>query len=151
MFSLKWSVSVPFLGKATKGGTLTDGECLFMNRLLNILLVLPFLTIVLGDMSYHREHFHNKFNLQYICKAEVSDYKGSHYQTIDTEAFLKALRDSKQTVAKFIPHKEVVLFDGDGHSFKLLFSEDNRIFHSAVGDFRLSRRNALILSKLFKN
>lgn len=37
MFSLKWSVSVPFLGKATKGGTLTDGECLFMNRLLNIL------------------------------------------------------------------------------------------------------------------
>lgn len=122
-----------------------------MNRLLNILLVLPFLTIVLGDMSYHREHFHNKFNLQYICKAEVSDYKGSHYQTIDTEAFLKAFRDSKQTVAKFIPHKEVVLFDGDGHSFKLLFSEDNRIFHSAEGYFRLSRKNALLVSKLFEN
>ena len=120
-------------------------------RLLNILLVLSFLTIVLGDLSFHREHFHNKFNLQNICKAEVSDFNGSHYQTIDTEAFLKAIGDSKQTVAKFIPHKEVVLFDVDGHSFKLLFSEDNRIFNSAEGYFRLSRRNARRVSKLFKN
>ena len=126
-------------------GSLLAGILLF-------LLLPPSITaFAQNEVSYHREHFHNRFNLQYICKAEVSDFKGSHYQTIDTEAFLKAIRDSKQTVAKFIPHKEVVLFDGDGHSFKLLFSEDNRIFHSAEGYFRLSRKNALLVSKLFEN
>ena len=63
---------------------------------------------------------------------------------------MDAIKSSKEVVAKFIPHKEVILYDENGNSFKLFFSEDNRIFHSDDGYFKLSKRNALLVSKLFK-
>ena len=121
-----------------------------MKRYLCIILILVLSTIVMNGSSNHRERFCDIFDLSIIVKSEVSRFKENHFQPIDNEAFLDAIKSSKEIVAKFIPHKEVILYDENGNSFKLFFLEDNRIFHSDDGYFKLSKRNALLVSKLFK-
>ena len=120
-----------------------------MKRYLCIILILVLSTIVMNGSSNHRERFCDIFDLSIIVKSEVSRFKENHFQPIDNEAFLDAIKSSKEIVAKFIPHKQVVLYDKNGKTYMLFFSEDNRVFHSIEGDYKLSKRNALIVSKLF--
>lgn len=120
-----------------------------MKRLLCILLCFVFYTNVIGALSCSRERFNEKVNVSSICKSEVSNFKENQYLPINNEMFLDAIKSSKRTYAKFIPHKQVVLYDKNGKTYMLFFSEDNRVFHSIAGDFKLSKRNALIVSKLF--
>lgn len=87
--------------------------------------------------------------LSNICRAEVSDFKKYDYKLIDYEKFLDTMNTSKKVVAKFIPHKEVILFDESGNSFKLYFSKTNKYFKIDGDSFQLSKKDALIVSGLF--
>ena len=120
-----------------------------MKRMIFSLLCLILSVNFMGVLSYSQIRFDKKVNISSIYKSEVSNFKENHFQPINNEVFLEVVKSAKRTYAKFIPHKEVVLYDKNGKTLKLLFSEDNRVFYSIEGYFKLSRRNALLVSQLF--
>jgi hypothetical protein len=91
----------------------------------------------------------NKYNFSNIYKAEVSDFKKFNYKPIDYEKFLETINTSKKVVVKFIPHREVVLFDNSGKSYRLYFSKTNKYFQIDGNSFQLSKKQVYTLLELF--
>lgn len=107
------------------------------------------LTIIASSLC-HPNLLFNYYDLSAINEAEVSEFKKEQFQHINHEVLLGAIKNSRRRIVKFIPHKEALLYDKSGKTIKLLFSEKNRFFHTDKGSFKLSKQNALIVSKLFE-
>lgn len=120
-----------------------------IRKIINTLLYLFFSSVLFGQSACNSTCFMNIHNLSNICKAEVSDFKKCDYKPINYEKFLETINNSKKVVVKFVPNKEVMLFDESGKSFKLYFSETNKYFQIDGDSFQLSKNNALIVSELF--
>lgn len=118
-------------------------------KITNTILFLFFSSVSFGQLACNRNCFMDIHILSNICRAEVSDFKKYDYKLIDYEKFLDTINTSKKVVAKFIPHKEVILFDESGNSFKLYFSKTNKYFKIDGDSFQLSKKDALIVSELF--
>ena len=123
-----------------------------MNGIPCFLLRCSLLIGVLFGMSSCRTSslFTDKYDVSGVYRTEVSGFKENNYNPIDCEKFIEIIKTSKQGLAKFIPKEEVMMFNVDGDSTKLYFSEDNKyLFIGGIGYFELSDKNATILSELF--
>jgi len=115
----------------------------------NTLLYIFFSSVLFGQSACNSNCFMNKYNFSDICKAEVSDFNKNNYKPINCEKFLEIIYESKYVVSKFVPHKKVVLYDKNGKTYDLYFSGSLKIFQIDGNSFRLSKKQAFLLSELF--
>ncbi|MBO6160656.1 MAG: hypothetical protein J6O01_04150 [Bacteroidales bacterium] len=120
-----------------------------MKAITHTLLFFVFSGVLFGPSACHSKLLINQYNFSAIDKAEVSDFNANNYKQINCELFLGIVSHSEQVAAKFIPHKEVILYDSDGKLYKLYFSETNQYFQIEGNSFQLSKSQSLALSKLF--
>jgi len=120
-----------------------------MKAITHTLLFLIFSGVLFGQSACNSKLFMNKYNFSNIDKAEVSDFNVNNYKQINCELFLEIVNHSEKVVAKFIPHKEVILYDSEGKLYKLYFSKTNQYFQIEGNSFQLSKSQSLTLSKLF--
>lgn len=126
---------------------------LIMNGITSFLLRCSMLIGVLfGTFSCRTSSlFIDNYNVSGVYRAEVSGFKGNNYKPIESEKLIEAIKTSKQGLAKYIPDKEVMLYNAEGDSTKLVFSKDNKYFFiNEIGYFELSNKNAKIVSELFE-
>ena len=120
-----------------------------MKAITHTLLFLIFSAVLFGQSACNSKLFMNEYNFSNIDKAEVSDFNVNNYKQIDCNLFLEIVNYSPKVVAKFIPHKEVILYDSEGKLYKLYFSKTNQYFQIEGNSFQLSKSQSLTLSKLF--
>ncbi len=120
-----------------------------MKAITHTLLFLIFSGVLFGQLACNSKLFMKIYNFSNIYKAEVSDFKVNNYKQISYDFFLEIVNHSEKVVAKFIPHKEVILYDSEGKLYKLYFSKTNQYFQIDGNCFQLSKSQSLKLSKLF--
>ena len=71
------------------------------------------------------------------------------YEQVDYEVLLDILKHGRYVHAGFLPAWRVQLYDGDGIRYRLYVSKSCRFFRIDGNYFRLSRKNAGKLKRLF--
>lgn len=120
-----------------------------MKAITHTLLFFIFSGVLFGPSACHSKLLINQYNFSDIDKAEVSDFNVNNYKQINCELFLEIVNHSEKVAVKFIPYKEVILYDSEGKLYKLYFSKTNQYFQIEGNSFQLSKKQSHTLSELF--
>ena len=121
-----------------------------MKTLAKISLFLISISFSSMQMACTSERFMDRYKFSDIEKAEVSDFKVNKFKQIDCTSFLGAINHSKTAVVKFVPHKEVILSEKNGRTYKFYFSKTNNTFQINGKGFILSTKQSKALTELFE-
>lgn len=121
-----------------------------MKTIAKILLFLVSISFISTQMACTSELFMDKYKFSDIEKAEVSDFKVNKFKQINCDIFLNVINRSKAAVIKFVPHKEVVMSDKNGKTYKFYFSNRNDAFQINGKGFILSPKQSKALTELFE-
>lgn len=106
--------------------------------------------IVLFGQNNNKEIFKNLYSFDNVYKAEVSLFKKDEYNQIDYKELLKVLQCSKGVIAKFVPYKEVMLYEQGGRTHKVYFSETNKYFKINGKTFALTKKQLKKVSEILQ-
>ena len=106
--------------------------------------------IILFCQKSNKENFKNLYSFENVYKAEVSLFKKSDYNQIDYRELLKVLQCSKGVISKFIPYKEVILYDKGGITYIIYFSDDYRRIKINGKTFALTKRQSKKVFEILK-
>ena len=106
--------------------------------------------VILFGQKSNKEIFKNLYSFENVYKAEVSLFKKDEYNQIDCKELIKVLQCSKGVIAKFVPYKEVMLYEQGGKAHKVYFSETNKYFKIDGKTFVLTKRQSKKVSEILK-
>ena len=121
-----------------------------MKTIAKIFVILISTSFISIQMACTSRLFMDKYKFSDVEKAEVSDFKVNKFKQIDCAIFLDIINHSKTAVVKFIPHKEVVMSDKNGKTYKFHFSKKNTAFQINGKGFILSTKQSKALTELFE-
>lgn len=97
----------------------------------------------------NKKRFKDFYNLTEINKAEVSLFKEDNYKSVDEyEKLIEFIKCSKKVVSKFIPYKELVLYDKNGSKYMILFSSDFQRIKIDGRTFAINKKKSKEISKI---
>ncbi|MFV0531817.1 MAG: hypothetical protein ACK5MD_10340 [Flavobacteriales bacterium] len=97
----------------------------------------------------NKKRFKDFYNLTEISKAEVSLFKEDNYKSVEEYEKLIELMDcAKKVVSKFIPYKELVLYNKSGSKYMILFSSDFQRIKIDGRTFAISKKKSKEISKI---
>ncbi len=112
-----------------------------------IILILPIVLFSQNSKGYFKDFY----NFDDVYKAEVSLFKKNEYNQVDYKELLKVLQCSKNIISKFIPYKEVILYDKGGVTYTIYFSKNYRRIEITGKTFSLTKKQSKKISEIFNN
>lgn len=106
--------------------------------------------IILFSQNSHKEIFKNLYDFENVYNAEVSLFKKEEYNQIDYKELLKVLQCSKGVLSKFIPYKEVILYEQGGNTYIIYFSSDYQRIKIDGKTFALTKKQSKKISEILK-
>lgn len=97
----------------------------------------------------NKKRFKDFYNFSEVGKAEVSLFKEDNYKSVDEyEKLIELMNCSKKVVSKFIPYKELILYNKNGIKYFILFSKDFQRIKIDGRTFAIRKKKSKEISKI---
>lgn len=96
-----------------------------------------------------KPRFEDFYECYIIIDVEVSPYQDDEFEQVDCEDFMSIVARAKRCYFSFVTAFEVNLYDDEEVRYKLYFSKNCRYFRIDGNYFRLTKKQARQMKRLF--